>query len=111
MTLPIFVKNIKIFEDSAMTTEIISEVQDVAELTGNAIHAIWTGTPVGTLITEASNSGKSGEFVSIDTTPLSGVDGQYLLNVEKKHYRYIRVRYYPTSGNGTLNCYFSGSRV
>ena len=106
--LPLFVLNKQLFTNSLMTSTLTSEVVDLAETLGYAIHAIWTGTPTGTLSIQGSNDGLS--FVQIDSVATGGVAGQHLLNVEKHHYRYVRVVYTFSSSTGSLNLYISGKR-
>lgn len=108
MDLPIFQLNKKIFDQSSMSTSLTSEVLDIAELVGYCIHAIWTGTPNGQIRVQGSNDGTN--FVNISTQNTGGSSGQYLLNVEHAHYRYLRLFYNRTGSTGALDCYVSGKR-
>lgn len=107
-SLPVFVLNEHLFTNQAMTTTLSTSVIDLAETLGYAVHAIWTGSPVGFISTQGSNDGVN--FVEVDSSATGGVAGQHLLNVEKHHYRYVRVQFLFTSGTGSLNLYVSGKR-
>jgi hypothetical protein len=106
--LPLFVINKKILNAVPMTANITSEIVDVAEVSGFAVHAIWTGAPVGNIDVCGSNDGVN--FVSINTQATAGTSGQLLLNEEMQHYRYMWVEYAFTSGTGSLTCYVSAKR-
>lgn len=108
MSSPIFVINSHLVSAEAMTGTITSSMMDIAELSGFAAHAIFTGAPVGTLSISASNDGTN--FKAVGSQAVSGA-GQYMLNVDRAHYRYIRVEYAFTSGTGTLDVYVSGKKI
>jgi hypothetical protein len=111
MSDPLLTLNKKIFDNANMATTLTSETIDLAETLGYAVHAIWSGTPNGTISVQGSNSGVSTEFVEVSSDGTLSVAGQFLLNVEKHHYRYMRVQYLQTFASaGTLNCYVSGKR-
>lgn len=107
-SLPVFVLNKQIFTGQSMTSTVSSEIIDLAETLGYAVHSIWTGTPVGAISTQGSNDGVN--FVEIDSANTSGAAGQHLLNVEKHHYRYVKIEYIATSSTGSLTTYISGKR-
>lgn len=107
--LPIFTFNKHEIEDGDMSGNLSSSIIDISEVTGYCVHAIWSGAPVGNLLIEGSND--SSNFVAVNTQATGGASGQHLLNVEKIHYRYLRVRFSFTSGTGTLNCYISAKRA
>ena len=108
MDLPIFSINKQIFNAVVLTQDRTSEVIDISELIGFAVHSIWTGTPVGNIIIQASNDGSN--FVDIDTQAAGGAAGQDLVNIDRAHYRYVRVFYDFSSSTGTLTTYLSGKR-
>lgn len=107
--LPMFTKNVKIIDALSMGASIDSPTQDNSESTGYAVHAIWTGAPVGSVSVQGSND--SVNFVEVAADDTAGAAGQYLLNVEHQHYRYVRVSYIRTSGTGSLTVYFSAKRT
>jgi hypothetical protein len=110
MSLPIFHLNILSLDSVSMSQNQSSLIHDLGEVSGFAVHSIFTGTPVGTLIVEASNDTDTNNFVAIDSYAITE-DGKRLLNIEKSHYKYVRVRYEFTSGSGTLTTRVSGKRV
>lgn len=107
-TLPIFVLNTLILDNVSMDANRSSAVIDLAETMGYAVHSVWTGTPDGFISTQGSNDGVN--FVEVDSVATGGAAGQHLLNVEKHHYRYVRVQFIFTSGPGVLNTRISGKR-
>lgn len=106
---PIFAMNNKVFNAVSMTTNLTSVTIDLSETTGYALHAIWTGAPVGTISANGSDDGIN--FVSVASNPTGGTSGQYLLNVEKIHYRYVQITYTFTSGTGSLTAYVSARSI
>jgi hypothetical protein len=91
-----------------MSVSLTSVTIDIAELPGYAVHAIWTGSPVGTINVNASND--SVNFVSVASQAAGGSNGQFLLNTEVAHYRWLQVTYTATSGTGSLTTYVSAKR-
>lgn len=108
MSEPIFSINKQILNAQSMSTDITSDTVDIAELVGYCVHAIWTGAPTGRVRAEASNDNIN--FVEVSSEDTAGAAGQYLVNYENQHYRYVRVRYSRTSGTGNLTVYVSGKR-
>lgn len=106
MSDPVFILNKKILDNVAMTADRASEVVDMCNVSGFAMHAIWTGAPEGDVVVSGSNDGIN--FVPVNTQATAGAAGQHLLNVERQHYRYLRVNFVFTSGSGSLTVYLSG---
>lgn len=106
---PIFQMNVPVFTASAMTGNLFSNVIDLSETTGYALHAIWSGSPVGIISAGGSDDGVN--FVSVASNSTAGAAGQYLLNVEKIHYRYVQISYTFTSGTGSLTAYVSARNI
>lgn len=106
---PIFSLNKKLFDNETMDEDLTSEVVDIGELIGFAVHSIWSGTPAGNIIIQGSNDGEN--FYSIDTQAAGGAASQDLVNIERAHYRYVRVFYDFTSSTGQLTAYLSGKGV
>jgi hypothetical protein len=109
MSLPIFILNQQVYNAQSMSADITSSGIEVAGLGGFAVHFIWTGTPTGSVSVEASNDNSN--FVQIDTQAFVTTDGQHLLNVERPHYKYIRLKYTRTTGTGALTAYVSGKQI
>lgn len=106
---PIFAINVKVFDAVAMTSNLSSAVIDLSQTTGYALHAIWTGAPVGTISASGGDDGIN--FVAVASNSTGGTSGQYLLNVEKIHYRYVQITYTFTSGSGSLTAYVSARSI
>lgn len=109
--LPFFSINKLLFENTLMESNLQSEILDIAELPGFAMHASWTGTPGGTLVVSGSNTNNINDFVPIDSQATASSAGAHLLNVEKAHYRYLLIEYNFSSGTGSLTCRVSAKRV
>jgi len=107
----IFSLNKHIFQDDDMTTDLVSEVLDLGELTGYAVHAVWSGIPDGVITISGSDTANIADFVPVNTQATAGTDGAHLLNVEKCHYRYVLVQYTANADTGILNCRVSGKRI
>lgn len=109
MALPILIINKRILDSVSMGSTQTSEILDLGESAGYCVHAIWSGTPTGDLLVQGSNDAVN--FVSVNTQATGGTAGQLLFNVEKQHYRYVRVQYSFSSSTGTLDCYVSAKRI
>ena len=110
MSEPIFVLNVPELVNMDMSTNITSPVMDLGEVGGFAVHSIFTGSPVGSLQVEASNTQNASDFIPMDTYAVTAA-GKRLINVEKTHYKYIRITYTFTSGTGSLTSYVSAKRI
>jgi hypothetical protein len=102
---PIFQLNEHVLNSSSMAATVTSTIVDLSEVIGYAVHSIFTGAPVGSISTQASNDGIN--FVEVDTHAVSAA-GQYMLNIPRSHYRYVKISYIRTSGTGVLNTFISG---
>lgn len=106
---PIFALNKKLFDAVAMTANRESETVDISEVTGFAVHSIWTGTPAGNIIVQGSNDGVN--FFSLNTQAAGGAASNSIYNVDGAHYRFARVIFTFTSSTGALTVYLSGKRI
>jgi hypothetical protein len=100
--------NEKVLNGILMTSSQTSAVKDLGEAIGFAAHFIWSGTPTGSVLCEGSNDGVN--FVVVNTQSTGGAAGQHLVNVERMHYKYVRLSYEFTSGTGTLTSHLSAKR-
>lgn len=107
--LPIFMFNNHAISAFSMVGNTDSGVIDIAEASGYCVHAIYTGSPTGTITINASNDGIN--FSQIANQSLTGSGGQFLSNQIGSYYRYVRVNYVFSSGTGILDCYISGKRA
>jgi len=111
MQLPILLLNELIFDAQSMSTDLTSSIIDLGEAVGYCAHFVWTGSPEGSVIVQASNFNNNlDSFVEVDSQATGGTDGNYLLNIERAQYRYVRVLFSRTSGTGTLNTRVSAKR-
>lgn len=94
---------------------------DSADLVRCTVQAVVTGSPVGSLVVQASNDNVTGATAdkaaaaATNWTAIPGAAvavngaGTYLIPVVELAYRAIRVAYVPTSGTGTLtSCQLDG---
>lgn len=93
--------------NQSISGNITSEILDISKAEGFCLHAVWSGTPTGTITLSASNSLDLSDFVSITSQSTGGTPGKFIYNVEKAHYCYILISYVHTSGSGFLKCFVS----
>lgn len=67
-------------------------------------HAIYTGSPVGTMIVQVSVNGSDWETLTDSSVAISAA-GSQMYNVEKAAYSMARIKYTKTSGSGTMTIY------
>lgn len=83
---------------------------------GYSIHAVWTGTPTGSLKVQVSNDEGSGpldgsapvitnwtDLATPAPVALAGAAGTAMFNVDGAMYRWARLKYARTSGTGALS--------
>lgn len=111
MSEPFLTINKKVYDADSMATNLDSPeaIVEVSEVGGFCVHAIWTGTPDGTIHIQGSNDGIN--FVEINSQATGGAAGQHLLNVERQHYKFVKVNYTATSSTGSLTAYVSAKRL
>jgi len=98
-----------------MSGNITSDAVWLGHIVNASIQAVYTGSPSGTLIVEASNDlGANSNNVSnpsitnwtqIDSASLSGA-GSTMFNLQDTGYRWIRLRYV-AGGTGTLSARYN----
>lgn len=110
MAEPIHVKNSKIVNEADMSTSITSTVEDLSNITNYSVHAVWTGTPTGTLDLQASNDGVN--FISLLGSLINtgGAAGQHMFEVTSTSMDKVRLVYTFSSGSGTLTATYSAKR-
>lgn len=99
MELPILVSNTTV-ASATLNSNYTGSAQDVSEVRILSIHHVWTGTPAGNIIVEASNTGS--DYVAVDTQAAGGAAGSKLVTISDVSYKYIRVRYAFSSSTGVL---------
>jgi hypothetical protein len=104
---PHHAKNSVIINAQAMTGNITSEVENTNNINRFSIHVFWSGggTPIGSLILQASNDGSN--FVDVETNTVTGNSGGIMYNVEGPSYSWVRVKYSFTSGSATMSAIFN----
>lgn len=100
------------------TTVVESAPIPVEQIFGYAVQAVWTGTPNGSLVLQAScdaplrdnQATNGGPDEVINWTEIAGssyaivgAPGNYMWNVSDAFYRYFRLVYTNTSGVGSLS--------
>lgn len=91
-----------------MSGNITGPAQDLSYIIGYAVHAIWTGTPTGTVVLQVSNDGVTWENITTTSTATGGIADSVLFNITDAMYKKVRLTYTRTSGTGTLNVTFMG---
>lgn len=95
-----------------MATSITSTPILIEHIFGVCIQAVWTGTPTGTLVLEASTDQErlsdgtgvtNWTAIAGSSVSLTGVAGNQMWNVDLAFYRWVRLVYTASSGSGTLN--------
>ena len=107
-----FVTNFKVIEAQDMTNPITSLPSRTAAQDNLAYQIIYTGTPSGTFLVEATLNGTDWTalaFASPITT--NTAPSGSLININQSPYSQIRIRYVPTSGTGTLTVIYASKRL
>lgn len=93
----------RLIENQNMASTLISDVLDLNNVLHYTVHATWTGAPTGDLFLEISGElGAPVNWEAIAALPIAG-SGQQLWFDRNAPYRWVRLRYEPTAGTGTLN--------
>jgi hypothetical protein len=108
----------------SMSGALTSDATSIQYMDNICIELVWTGTPTGTFSIEGSltyqtNSvgtgvSNAGTWVPITLTPppaATGSAGSILLDLNQLSFPYIRVKYSPTSGSGTLTATIGGKQL
>lgn len=100
---------------SELVMDAISMASDTTSISKNvrqarcvAVQMIYTGTPVGSLIIQASNDNVN--FSAVSTTAVSAA-GSTMINFDAPAWGYIRVFYDATSGAGNLSARINAKGV
>jgi hypothetical protein len=92
----------KLIEDGDMSASFQSEHIQLAQRGGFAIHAVFTGSPVGSVYVSVSINGT--EWVLLpDSTVAVTEAGDIFYNVADSKYLLARLHYARTSGSGTMD--------
>lgn len=91
---------------TSMGASITSDPINLSTKDAFAVHAIYTGSPVGTISLEASIDGVSYSTIAGSSTTISGASDVFL-NVKEANYMWARLVYSFTSGSGSLTAHYS----
>lgn len=103
---PILKQNNKVITAVSMTSNIVSSISDISECKDIAVHAIYTGSPVGSLEIRGSNNGV--DFGLLETSTAISSSGNVIRNFANLGCTHIRINYVFTSGTGSLTVHVSG---
>lgn len=109
MQAPTLIIDKRLVSAGDMSDDIVSPVSELSEVGGYSLHCVWTGTPVGNLLIEGSNI--EGSFVTVLTQAVGGAAGEWLVNIERQHYKFIRLTYDRTSSTGTLIAHLTAKNI
>lgn len=89
----------------SMGADITSNYADVGWFAWLAIQIVWSAgsSPLGTVYVQGSNDGTNFENITGLSFSLSGDSGSHMFEDPDAGYRYVRVFYDRTSGDGTLD--------
>jgi len=91
----------------SMAGNITSSSQQLTNIFGYSVQAVYTGSPVGTIKLQASLDRTTWNDVSNSSTAISAA-GSTLWNISDVQYPYLRVVYTRDSGSGVLTVKFFG---
>ena len=89
-----------------MSASFNSDTVFLAKKDGYAVHAVFTGSPVGSFYIAISIDGINFTVLTDSTTAIAAA-GDILVEVTTSKYLCFRAYYTKTSGTGTMNIYFS----
>lgn len=89
------------------TSTIYSQILELSKMDNVGLEVTWTGTAVGTLTVNVSNSGIN--FYPLTFNPAltqpAGVAGGYAIDLNQIPFKYIMLKYINASSTGTLTIY------
>lgn len=96
----------KLLVDQSMAADFTSDTIVIMSKEGYAIHAVFTGSPVGELVVQASINNSDWNDIPATLYSVTAA-GDVLWNITQANYTYARLKYTKTSGTGTLNAFVS----
>jgi hypothetical protein len=93
-----------------MGADIVSSPINLHNKIAYSIHAVYTGSPEGSLYIAVSIDGENWSVLSDSPVAISAADNTFY-NVRVAGYLFARLHYTATSGSGTLNAFFSTKEV
>lgn len=103
--------NESIMADANMTATSYSTAMCLEKTSGFSIQAVVTGSPVGTLKLQGSNDESSPtNYTDIGGSSFAASATTFIWNVDRPHYKWVRLAFVFTSGSGTLNARYNQNR-
>lgn len=102
--------NYPIANDGNMNADVYSAPIPVSMATYASLHAAWTGSPVGTLLIEASDDSTfTLPWATIAASQISiNGPGNVIYGLSEIGYAFIRLHYEAVSGSGALSAIING---
>lgn len=100
----------RLIEDADMASSFVSEHITLAQRGGFSIHAVFTGSPVGSLYISVSINAIDWTLLPNSTQSISAA-GDVFYNVKDVTFLMARLHYTATSGTGTLDAFVSTKEV
>lgn len=106
----------EIANNISMGSSFTSDAYDINRVKGLTIQFFWENgsSPVGTMDILASNlRDEVSSYSSLLSSPeaLSGNSGSQMFNISEPYYKYIKIVYTRTSGDGELSIVLNGKGV
>lgn len=96
----------------SMSAQVISETTDIRWLDNIVMYIDFTGAPTGTFYVETSPTKLNWYPLNLEPVPLaSGAAGSHRIDLNQLPDPYIRTRYVPSAGTGTLNVTIAGKLI
>ena len=95
----------KLIEAADMSASFQSDVINLHGKDRYSIHAIFTGSPNGSIYISVSNGNDDWAVLSDSAQAISAA-GDVFYNVDRAGYSYVRLHYSFTSGTGSLDAFF-----
>lgn len=116
-SFPLQTLDVTALDAVSMGASQTSSAISIKDSLGYAAQFVWSaGTlPIGTFIVEGTNDNveapmSNPTYTPVSSSAVSGSSGDFMLNVERAMYSYVRVRYARTSGTATLTVKVSVKR-
>lgn len=108
---PILQFNTPLLNVANLATSLQSEILDISECGGIAVHTVITGAALnGTLEVKAGNTSNATDFVTVATHAIT--TSTNLLDIlSGAYYTKIIVKYTRVAGTGTITCTTSGKSI
>ena len=91
------------FQNASMASTLVSEPISLNNMLHTSVHCVWSGAPTGDLFYEISGDiGEPTNWEVYDSATVSGSGTQYWVD-RNVPYMWLRVRYVPSAGTGTLD--------